>query len=355
MDQKIQYKSCSTGLLTELSSTRKDPKLINKWTGGEYGLGQVEEVFLRYDDTNYPFSQMIHGAYQNLMQGGPFVPNGILQGKESYLSAAVVGASSANFTPTSHRNAAGELIWVTDAYYLVTDRRVPEADALNWESAPYNGEIIQLGTYTADTNPVDLNGATTFANSHPEWAVIQPIVPVPASYDTSLGQYGVVYQLEQPTQISTCTGVDGTSQTIDVTFTASSDVAVEAYAVAILKSGDGYSQYAAPVAVPEWVCPSDYGSDKVALWAADGTAVASGGTNLTDNGDGTWTTPSIDTYWKITTAHPGVVTAKQAIVAGTYYAVVWAFTNIWIASNVFYLTEKSRMSDPKISAAITVA
>lgn len=359
MQNKIMYKSCSTGLITEYATTLADPTLVTKWTGGKYGLQQMEEVFLKQSNATYPFSQMAQGLYRNMMQGGPLIPHGALDGKEGYVWSAI-SATDENFTPVAHRDAGGNYIWETDKYYIITDRRVPPEDRMKWEDAPYNGEIIQLGTYTADTNPIDLNGADQFANAHPMWSPIQKISVMPASYDLTTGEFGVVYQLEQPTQMSTCTGVDGGTQTIEVTFTKSSDAAITAYAVAVLKLGDYYSRWAAPVAIPEFVTPSDYGSDKVALWTGDGTAVASGGTNLTDNTT-TFTTPGIDTYFKATTpAAPTTaptVTNKQAIAAGSYYAIVWGLTNTWFDSsnNILYMSEDSRISDPKISAVITVA
>jgi hypothetical protein len=343
MNRKLTYLDPATGLLTKSTGNIPDPRFEFRRTGTGRGLALEEEVFLITEDSAKPFAQMMQGMERNRMDGGLFVPHGILQGKESYLSVAVVGASSQDFTPVSHRTAENNLIFATGMQMLVMDRRPKPEEMLNpFSVSDLNAEIVKIGTYVADTDPVDLDGVTTFANSHPKWAVIQPIVAMTASYDLITGEYGLKYRYEQPAIVTGQAGVDGTSQTINASWTQSAQErkGVNGYMVSVLKKGDDIAEtglkYGQPISVPEWVFESEYDDtgQKMAVYALDDAQLVLA--------TSTYTVSGLNRYCKASDR------SSAAIVAGTYYVIVRAMNQITFDENL-------RLSNAAISAAITVA
>jgi hypothetical protein len=343
MNRKIFYIDPATGLLTKSTSNVPDPKFERRYTGTGRGMALPEEVFIITEESSRPFAQMIQGVERNRIDGGMFIPHGILQGKESYLSVAVTGAS-ANFTPVAHQTAAGEYIWVTDQYYLVMDRRPkPEEMLQPLQESALNAEIIQLGPYVADTDPIPLNGATTFTLSHPKWAVIQPIVAMGASYNLETSEFGYKYRLEQPAIVTGVTGTDGTGQTIEASFNQSAQErkGVNGYMVSVLKKGDDIPftglKYGQPTSVPEWVFESEYDNtgQEMAVFALDSARLSLTGSVYTID-------KKLNRYCKASDR------SSATIVAGTYYVIVRAM-------NQTTFDEKLRLSNAAISAAVTVA
>jgi hypothetical protein len=336
MNRRIQYTSPTTGNPTRHTANIPDPSFELRWTGTGDGSSREEEVHLITNDGNYPFAYPMVGMERNRIDGGPFVPSGELDGHETYSSAAIT-ATDTEFTPMSHRTAENALIFSTGAYFLVMDRHPkPEECANIFGVADLNAEIVKIGTYVADTAPVDLDGATAFANNHPKGAVIQKIIGVSASYNLDTGEKGYKYNLEVAGMTPTIvTSIDGGTQTIDITFKAveTSYPACKGYMVAVVKKGGALSVYGAPTFIPQYVLPAEKGSTELLL------SLSSADLSLAS---GVYTLEGISKYYDPATK------ALTAIVAGTYYVVLWAV-------NATTRNENFRLSAPDISTAVVVA
>lgn len=337
-DRKILYRSASTGLLVRDTTNIPDVKSELRYSGVGTSHLDPEEITLFNANNASPFGWAVPiiGEDRNRMDGGPFVEHGLLDGRGAYAGSAIT-ATDANFTPVAHRDAKGNVKFATDEWWVIMDRR-PKRHEIGeiFTNTELNAEVIQLGTYVADTSPIDLNGATAFAGNHPKWSYLHPIVGVPASYNLDTGAFGAKYIREQPSAPSTVTGVDGTSQTINVSFSQVTDSLVQGYMVSILKKGDALSLYGPPVFVPEYVFESEYDDtgQVMAVYALSSSELVLA--------TSTYTVSGLNRYFKTSNK------TSTAIVAGTYYAVVRSLT-----STTF--NDALRWSDAAISAAITVA
>jgi hypothetical protein len=208
-------------------------------------------------------------------------------------------------------------------------------------SSEIEAEIITISAaydWTTDTGTGNNDGAfptvaaTTTARKR--LAVISKCVYPGASYDMLSGYAGYRYQREKPASITLTTAVDGGTQTIDITFTASTDKVVHGYMVQVLKKGDTLLCVDdAPVAIPEWVLPAEIAATET-LYAKSDAAVLPVATVIT--------LAAIDRYYSSATR------TLAAITAGTYYVAVRALTQTTFDAEL-------RMSDAVISDAVVVA
>lgn len=340
MEAKVVYIDPTTGLPVSPASapTRPDPKIFSGWTGTEGWLRLPEEFFLKVQDTSYPYQLMLPGAMFNMIDGGPFVPSGILDGQEAIL-AVDVAALATELQVENYLTPDGRPIFEAGGKYLLMHRRPKDSELHTiFTSSEIEAEIITVSAaydWTTDTGTGNNDGhfptvsATTTARKR--LAVVSKIVYPGASYDMVAAYAGYRYQREKPASITLTTAVDGGTQTIDITFTASTDKAVHGYMVQVLKKGDTLLCVDdVPVAMPEWVLPAEIAATET-LYAKSDAAVLPVATVITLS--------AIDKYYSSATR------TLAAITAGTYYVTVRALTQTIFDAEL-------RMSDAVMSTVV---
>lgn len=331
MNRKLIYTDPATGVAA--SMTLPDPTVELQNTGAAHGLAAEEEVYLVTNQSQTPYSRMIFGEEKNRIDGGAYVPHGCLQGQEAVL-AADAAQNATSITVRQSLTPDGRNIFEADGLYLIMKRRPKESERLT----AFTDASIAAAVITVDSGYTSGTSVTVSAlpADYKRGAIVQKLLPLGASYDLERGEFGLRYQKEQPTAVTTVSAADGGSQRIDVTFTPSTQAAVAAYMVQVLKKGDALSVNSV-VEIPEYVQPAEY---------TDGTQheaiVAVGSALLVANQNGTVTLSGINRYFK-----PSDMSVAT-IVAGTYFVAVRALTSITLDASC-------RMSDATVSAAVVVA
>lgn len=341
MNGKVTYREMTTDILANAAVI--DPQIEKRFTGPVVGLAEQEEVAIVRNNSSYPYDALVHGEYNNYMNGGPFVPHGRLDGMQCCI-AADVAALATELQLEQYLKPDGTPIIEAGGKYLLM-HRLPEIgeEGEIFTNTDIAAEIITVSAaydWTTDTGTGNDDGhfptVSALVTARKRFAVLQKIIGLTGSMNLETGHVGHRYALEQPTVISAPAAVDGTSQTINVSFTQSSDVGIKGYMVSILKKGDALSQYAAPAMVPYYVLPSQYddGGQVDAVYALDSAELVLASGTITVSGLNRYYTPATRTI--------------TAVVAGTYYAVVFAM-------NQTVFDAKLRLSPIAVSAAVVVA
>lgn len=311
MNRNLVYTDPTTG--AAMKTTIADPSVELAHTGGAHGLPE-EEVYFITNNTATPYAILAHGLEQSRINGGAYVPHGALDGKEAVLSTAA-NSSATSIVVRQHLTPDGRPIFEPSGKYLIMKRRPRESERLD----AFTNTDIAAAIITVDAGyDYGTDGATVTVSAlpaaYPRGAVVQKILPMGASYDMERGDFGLRYQKERPAALTNVTAVDGGSQTIDVTFTPSTQKAVRGYMVQILKKGDALAPISL-VEVPEWVQPAEYlnSTQYEGVVAADSAL-------LVANQNGTVTWSNFNRYYKSDFT-------LAAIVAGTYYVIVRAVTS----------------------------
>lgn len=331
MNRKLIYTDPTTGVAASMSLP--DPSVELQNTGAAHGLAAEEEVYLVTNNSQTPFSRMIFGEEKNRIDGAPYVPHGCLEGKEAVL-ATTANSSATSIVVRQSLTPDGRNIFEADGKYLIMKRRPKEDERAN----AFTDSSIAAAVITVDSGYTSGETITVSAlpATYQRGAIVQKLMPMGASYDMERGEFGLRYQKEQPTAVTSVTAVDGSSQTIDVTFMPSTQAAVAAYMVQILKKGDALSVNSV-VEIPEWVQPAEYlNSTQYEAIVPVGSALLVAGTG------GVVTLSNLNRYFK-----PSDMSVA-AIVAGTYFVAVRALTSTTLDASC-------RMSDATVSAAVVVA
>ena len=253
----------------------------------------------------------LEGLLYNLFHGAPHVPHARLMGKETRLAAdAALSATSITITHSTMPafwTGTADNILTADEQVLLMNRR-PEPGESIWNTGVTNcdAEIITIDSgYSSGTSVT----VSALAVARKAGAVIQAIFGTPASYAGP--DYGFLYEKERPDAPTLGTASDGGSQTIQMTWTHSSQAAdtittlttgesgpgvVSHYGIFVLKDGDTYCLYGPPKDVPE------------RMQVAATVAITDSGLSGT-----TWTKTGINKYWKPSD------NSLATIVAGDYY------------------------------------
>jgi hypothetical protein len=343
MNGKITYRDMSTNLLANTSVI--DPILEERYTGPVVGLPEHKELAIVRNNASYPYEALVHGEYDNFMNGGPYTPHGRLDGKQCLLAADVAG-SATEIQVEQYLKPDGTPIIEASGKYLLMHRlpEIGEEDEI-FTNSEIAAEVITISAaydWTSDTGTGNDDGhfptVSAVATARKRWAVLQKIVGFTSSMNLETGHVGHRYKLEQPSVISGVIAEDGTSQTINVSFTQSLDVGIQAYLIQVLKKGDALSKYAAPALVPYYVLPSQYDDtgqvdaiftlDSAKLVLASGTITVSG----------------LNRYYDPATRTLAAVTGSDA----EYYVIVSAMNQTVFDANL-------RLSPLAVSAAIAIA
>jgi len=341
MNYKLEYTNPVTGLRATSAAIPEPPvELIRNGQGN--GRSEDVEAYLKTNSTSNPYSKPMEGAEFNRMWGGPFVPHGALSGQECRLSEDCA-ISDVDVHVRQWLTPTGLPKIIASGTYLLFDLMPRNEDECRniLNDSTFGAEVVVIDAsydYSVNTGVNTGSNPTVSAltKNHKKGAILQRVGAVGASYNLDTGDFGYGYQLDQPTAVAGVTAADGGSQKINVSFTPTTDAGVQGYMLQVLKKGDAYSLYAAPVAIPEDVLESEYadGGQQPAIFALSSAKLVLSQGSITVSGLNRYYLPSTKTL--------------GAIVAGTYYVVVRAMNQTTIDENL-------RLSDPTIVASVVVA
>lgn len=332
MKRILIYTDPTTGLAASMSLP--DPSVELQNTGSAHGLTVDEEAYYVTTQTQTPYSRMIFGEEKNRIDGGAYVPHGCLDGKEAVL-ADTANSSATSIIVRQSVTPDGRNIFDASGKYVIMKRRPKESErATAFTDASIAAAVITVDSgYTSGTTVT----VSALPATYQRGAIVQKLMPLGASYDVERGEFGLRYQKEQPTAVTTVTAVDGGTQTIDVSFIPNTtQAAVAGYMIQILKKGEALSVNSV-IEIPEWVQPAEYsdGTQHEAIVPVSSALLVAGT-------GGVVTFSNLNRYYKPSDG------SVAAIVAGTYYVAVRALTSTT-------LDAACRMSDATISAAVVVA
>ena len=344
MSDELIYRDPNNGEITSFSSPT--PSLITTFDDKKgASVNAVEEQYLQISFTHPTTSEVMKSQvsaeqlYRNLMVGGEYVPNALLNGQETLLAADIAIDATTMTVEKSTFTLEGieQNIFVADRPYLLMNRKPAIGESV-FATGTENGlikpaaEVVFIGSAYESGTSIPIVRSDPNAAARYKFAVIQAIPGVTASYG-ELGNKGMKVELERPDVVTMGTVTDGGSQTITAQFEQSSQQAdtplevddtttseyegdsglVTHYGVWVLLKADPF-KYAVR-GIPE-NCPP------VLVYAIDSTSIT------TDSTTGNLQITGISQYWDPADG------ALKTITANKYWVAIRAMNSETFDSNM---------------------